>query len=108
MVRDGNNQTYPSWILSNYFRNYYSFSYGHPTDFKIEYLQRDATGTVMIKALSKDSISYYNIRNYQEIENTLQAEKGIKLQISNDSIYAVLKIRDFHKSVFKTYLQTEF
>ena len=66
LVRDGNNQTYPSWILSNYFRNYYSFSYGHPTDFKIEYLQRDATGTVMIKALSKDSISYYNIRNYQE------------------------------------------
>ncbi|MBL0033299.1 MAG: hypothetical protein IPP27_14405 [Bacteroidetes bacterium] len=47
--------------LSNYFRNYYSFSYGHPTDFKIEYLQRDATGTVMIKAFSKDSISYYNI-----------------------------------------------
>ena len=75
LVRDGNNQTYPSWILSNYFRNYYSFSYGHPTDFKIEYLQRDATGTVMIKALSKDSISYYNICNYQEIENTLQAEK---------------------------------
>ena len=101
LVRDGNNQTYPSWILSNYFRNYYSFSYGHPTDFKIEYLQRDATGTVMIKALSKDSISYYNICNYQEIENTLRAEKGIKLQISNDSIYAVLKIRDFHKSVLK-------
>lgn len=106
MVRDGNNQTYPYWILSKYFRNYFSFSYGHPTDFKIEYLQRDVTGTVVIKALSKDSISYYNIRNYPVIENSLQTEKGINLQIASDSIYAILKIRDFHRNVLKhTYKQ---
>jgi hypothetical protein len=34
-IRDGYNQTYPVWILSNYFKEYYGFLYGHPDSFLI-------------------------------------------------------------------------
>ena len=36
-IRDGNSNTYPIWILTNYFKEYFSFSFGHPDSFLIAY-----------------------------------------------------------------------
>lgn len=34
-IHDGQNQTYPAWILNNWFSSYYSFHYGNPETFSI-------------------------------------------------------------------------
>jgi hypothetical protein len=52
-VRDGNNLTYPGWILSNYFRQYYSFVFGHPETFAISFKINGQTNTATINALKK-------------------------------------------------------
>lgn len=101
LPRDGNNETYPEWILSNFFRGYYNYSYGHPNEYSIEFLQKDVPGKIAVNALSDDSISYYRKTNYPQVSNKIIPGTGITLQFSDENTYAVLKIRDFHKNVLK-------
>ena len=63
-VRDGNNLTSPICILSNYFRQSYSFIVGHPTNYAMTYKINGQTNTASIKALPKDSIYFYRQKNY--------------------------------------------
>ncbi len=56
-IRDGNNRTYPEWILNHYFAAYYSFTFGQPANFLIEF--KKSNGELYSKkvcAMTKDSI----------------------------------------------------
>ena len=61
-VRDGDNETYPAWILTNYFAAYYGFSFGHPAKFSISYKKNNVEQFAAIAALTKDSILF--TKNY--------------------------------------------
>ncbi|MBK8351986.1 MAG: hypothetical protein IPL21_09905 [Saprospirales bacterium] len=57
MPRDGYNSTYPLWILNEWFREFYSYVFGHPTTFNLSIkLVENITLSKTINALSKDSI----------------------------------------------------
>mgnify|MGYP000860505159 FL=1 len=100
-VRDGNNLTYPTWILSNYFRQYYSFIFGYPLSHTISFKVNEQTKTATIKALPKDSIYYYRQKNYPDRSFSNLPNEGIKLKIEKDKKYAILTIKDFHNDVLK-------
>ena len=100
-VRDGNNLTYPLWILSNYFRQYYSFIFGHPANYAISYKINGQTNAALIKALPKDSIYFYRQKNYPNKVFSNLPNEGLTLKIENDNKYAVLTIKDFHNNVLK-------
>ena len=100
-VRDGNNLTYPTWILSNYFRQYYSFNFGHPTNFTISYKANGQTNTTTIKALPKDSVYFYRQKNYPNKVFSNLPNEGLKLKIESEKKYAILTIKDFHNDVLK-------
>lgn len=100
-VRDGNNLTYPIWILSNYFRQYYSFIFGHPANFGISYKINGQTNAASIKALPKDSIYFYRQKNYPNKIFSNLPNEGLKLKIENGNKYAILTIKDFHNDVLK-------
>lgn len=100
-VRDGNNLTYPTWILSNYFRQYYSFIFGHPANYAITYKINGQTNTASIKALPKDSIYFYRQQNYPNKTFLNLPNEGLKLKIEDDKKYAILIIKDFHNNVLK-------
>ena len=53
-VRDGNNLTYPAWIVSSYFRDYYSYIFGHAETNEIDYKINGQIMTTAIKALPKN------------------------------------------------------
>lgn len=102
--RDGNNQTYPIWILNNYFRPYYSYIYGRPSTFEITYLHQEKPGKATVKALPLDSITYYTTQSRITPNNNKQA---LSLGYSADSACAILAIKDFHKEVLlHTYHQS--
>lgn len=106
-VRDGNNLTYPLWILSNYFRQYYSFIFGHPAKYLISYKINGQINETLIKALPKDSIYFYRQKNYPNKTFSNLPNEGLKLKIENDNKYAILTIKDFHNDVLKKeYKQT--
>jgi len=100
-VRDGNNLSYPTWILSNYFREYYSFSFGHPENYTITYKTKGDIHTSTINALPKDSIYFYRQQHYPGKLFSRQPNEGIKLQIEKDRNYALLTIRDFHNDILR-------
>jgi len=100
-VRDGNNLTYPIWILSNYFRQYYSFIFGHPANYAITYKINGQTNVASIKALPKDSIYFYRQKNYPNKTFSNLPNEGLKLKIENNKKYAILTIKDFHNNVLK-------
>lgn len=100
-IRDGNNETYPVWILSNYFRQYYSFIFGCPKTFTITYKSNEQTKTTTINALSKDSIAYYRQKKYPDKVFSFLPNDGLKLKIEIDKKYAVLTIKDFHTDILK-------
>lgn len=100
-VRDGYNLTYPTWILSNYFRQYYSFIFGHLANYTISYKVNGQTNTASIKALPKDSIYFYRQKNYPGKTFSNLPNEGLKLTIENDNKYAILTIKDFHNDVLK-------
>jgi len=100
-VRDGNNLTYPIWILSNYFRQYYSFIFGHPANYAINYKINGQINAASIKALTKDSIYFYRQKNYPGKTFSNLPNEGLKLKIENDNKYAILTIKDFHNDVLK-------
>ena len=100
-VRDGYNLTYPIWILNNYFRAYYSYHFGHPEQYIIQYKNSKDIDTARIQALSMDSIDYYRKLKYPDWSNEKRPNEGLSLQFSADNKYAIVKIKDFHKEVLK-------
>lgn len=106
--RDGNNITYPTWILNNYFRQYYSFIFGQPTNFTIGFKINEQINIAKIKALPKDSIYYYRQKKYPNKIFLNLPNEGLKLKISNEKKYAILTIKDFHNDVLKNEFKQQF
>ncbi|MBL0336836.1 MAG: hypothetical protein IPP73_16385 [Chitinophagaceae bacterium] len=105
-VRDGNNLSYAYWILDNYFRDYYSYHFGHPDNFTIEYESENGVKKTSIPGLAKDSLFYYRSQRYPDFRFDKKPGEGITLKLDTSNHYALLKIRDFHNDVLrKTYHQ---
>jgi hypothetical protein len=107
-VRDGNNLSYPSWILNNYFREYYSYVFGHPKSFVLKYRQENIVKIITINGLPKDSINYYRQLKYPNRLNKKLPGEGIKYVKAADNSYAVLTIKDFHQEVLQKVYQQHF
>lgn len=100
-VRDGQNLSYPRWILNNYFRQYYNFIMGHPAVYQITFTRAATTSTATIQALSKDSINYYRQKSDRQATLTALPKEALLLKIDSGNHTALLTIRDFHNSVLK-------
>ena len=69
-VRDGHNDNYSRWIFNNYFREYYSYHFGHPDTYTL--VTKDAGGSekkTIIQALSKQLISVNKADRYVQPDN---------------------------------------
>ncbi len=108
-IRDGDNQTYPYWILNNYFKEYFSFSFGHPPFFTFSYTKNTATiQTTTIGALSKDSIRYYKQSRYSKKTPAATDKDGITVAIDKELKTAILTIKSFDKQLLKNQYQQNF
>lgn len=107
-VRDGNNLSYPQWILDNYFREYYSYIFGHPNQFEIEYENDLIPAKTTIRALPKDSIVFYRAKNYPGRSFGKEPKTGITFSQHQANNYAILTIKDFHNSVLKAEYKQDF
>lgn len=95
-IRDGFNTTYPVWILDNYFKEYYGFSFGHPGTFSVAYKNPGCLPkTTQVRALPKDSIKYYQTLKYANRLTTTKVGQGITLEVNNLQGYAVLTVKSF-------------
>jgi hypothetical protein len=102
-VRDGYNETYPKWILDQYFSAYYRFCFGEPDTFRLEL--RGRAGEVLekrIRALTRDSVSYYRRLRYGQAYPQVEAGMGIVARLSEDGRVAVLKVRSFDPDVLQS------
>lgn len=108
-IRDGNNQTYPVWILTTYFKEYLSFSFGHPNTFSITYKTNKAdTLTKTINALPKDSIRFYKQLKYSKRSSIVSEKQGIILQINKQLSIATLSIKSFDNDILKSVYKQDF
>ncbi len=106
-IHDGENSTYPIWILNNYFKEYFSFSFGHPKVFSIEYKNKIANVEIKnIDALSKDSIKFYKQNKYSN-RNPIN-EQGINVEIKKDVKTAILSIKSFDIEILKSQYHQDF
>jgi len=102
-VRDGNSETYAVWILNNWFREYYSYIFGYPAAFVIEYKINNAAATVThtIPALGKDSISYYMHKKYAARIAEKKEGQGVFLETNKTLETAILTIRTFDDDILR-------
>jgi len=107
-VRDGNNISYSTWILDNYFREYYSYIFGHPEVFDISYTVNNVNHNIRIPALYKDSIYQYRQNNYPNISQPYAQAKGVYLEYDSSKNIAILTIKDFHTEVLKNEYNQDF
>lgn len=111
MMRDGENQTYPIWVLNNWFNEYYSYFYGHPASFFIEYRRDDGSiQTKTVKGISKQEIFDNRAKRYPDrtFSRTYHQKEGsgILLEIDKEKNFALLTIKDFENEILnKTYHQ---
>jgi hypothetical protein len=106
-ICDGNPNTYPYWILTNYFYSYYSFSFGNPSSFSVVFKNaNEESQTKNVQALSKDSIRFYKQKRYaSRIVSTIE-KQGIILDIDKTKSIATLTCKSFDKSILSnTYKQ---
>lgn len=70
-VRDGKNENYALWIINNYFREYYSYHYGHPDKYFLSIKNKfGIRSDIVVEALPKSIISLNKSSRYpsQQIE----------------------------------------
>ena len=94
-IRDGFNTAYPHWILDNYFKSYYAFSFGYPDSFAL--LLRDAHGkeaSAHVPALTNDGI--LAIRESRYPVNRLDSRSGgVELKMDEGKKMALLNLGTF-------------
>lgn len=101
-VRDGLNTAYAYWALGQYFREYYSYTFGHPDAFDIEYLQGDDAVQARAGALPKDSIYYYRALYYPGVSFENEPLTGLTLRFEGSgNDIAILTVKDFHNEVLR-------
>lgn len=97
-IRDGYNQTYPTWILNHYFAAYYSFAYGHPAQFSLELMnKKGAFEKRNIAALTKDSIKFFEQSRYPVIVN-----REIAFDERKGDTTAILTIKSFDPDLLES------
>ena len=101
-VRDGNNLNYARWILDTYFREYYSYAFGHPEIYTIRYIFQGLEKSVTINALPKNEIQHNRTTKYPRTQFIKQPGEGMQLQFGPNNTYSLLTIKDFHDEVLKT------
>jgi Peptidase family S41 len=92
-IRDGYNLTYPVWILDNYFREYYSYHFGHPEHFEI--VVKGKSAIAHIDALPKQIFAP-------------AASDGIITKIDDARHWAVLTIKSFDNDILKSSYKQQF
>lgn len=108
-IRDGSNHTYPIWILTNYFKEYFGFSFGHPTMFLIEYmLQGTGPFTTDVNGVSKDSIRIYRQAKYANRVAVVNEKQGISLEMNKKLSIATLCIKSFDTSISNSVYKQDF
>lgn len=100
-VRDGNNPSYANWILDMYFREYYSYIFGHPDVYRISYTSDNVLHSVEVPALSKDSIYHFRQNRYPAVYSPDVLSKPIHLDYDSSQNIAILTLKDFHSGVLK-------
>lgn len=103
-VRDGHNTAYAEWIIDKYFRDFYSYSFGHPDTFKISLSGDSSVREVTLPALSKDSIVYYRKRIDLKFDSLHSPLLCAFPETDPRWSTALLTIADFHDD----YLEKEF
>lgn len=69
-VRDGDNENYALWILNNYFREYYSFHFGHPDSYSLTIkTANNASKNITVTTLSKKAIYSNRATRYPQLKN---------------------------------------
>ncbi|MBI1837856.1 MAG: S41 family peptidase [Flavobacteriia bacterium] len=98
-VRDGYNETYPIWILNHFFREYYSYIFGHPETFKIKYKTTNGLEkTVLVDGLTKENmVCYLGSSLYPD----LKKEKGVEYQFDESIKTGFLKVKSFDRSLYR-------
>lgn len=91
-VRDGNNRTFPEWILNNWFKEYYRLSFGEPSMFTLDLVSSNDTVRLTTPALPRDSIKANILHNRSK--RAIDAEQQV-LSISSKGEHAALTIRSF-------------
>lgn len=102
MMHDGENETYPIWVLNNWFNEYYSYFFGHPKVFEIQYRLKDGVlRSETIDALSRQDIATNRAKNYPVRVMGNKKKDGITLEFIDGSKTAVLTIKDFHRATLR-------
>jgi hypothetical protein len=107
-IRDGYNETYPFWILTNYFKEYFSFSFGHPNTYFITYKTGNTQRQSTINALPKDSINYYQKVKYASRIPITNKQQGIIFKIDKKLNVATLSIKSFNNEILKSVYEQDF
>ncbi len=111
MMRDGNNPSYPIWILNWWFNEYYSYVFGHPETFNIEFIDPDGKQEMKtIKALPKEEIFANRESRYpnRQFSRTYDQKPGTAVTLTMDTknSTAIIKIKDWDLKILKnTYHQ---
>lgn len=113
MMRDGHNLNYPIWILNQYFTEYYSYFYGHPSKFLLELNTSEGENlNVAVAALPKAKIREIRSARFPNrvTARGLNQEPGTGILLKMDTLrsIATLSIRDFDSDVLKTVYQQDF
>ncbi len=97
-VRDGHNTAYAEWVLQNFFREYYSYLFGHPNEFEVTYSFSGKTAKTTVQAWSKDSLWAS-----QQRKNLLNKENNsaISWSMHPEQSLALLSIKTFHRQVLR-------
>jgi hypothetical protein len=107
-IRDGYNSTYPVWILTNYFKEYFGFSFGHPELFSITSKTVNMERKSVINALPKDSINYFRNAKYSNRISLTDKNQGITLNIDKQLNLARLSIKSFDREKLNSIYRQDF
>lgn len=103
LQHDGDNMTYPAWILNNFFTAYYYFYYGTNDSFGVEYLTPHGEEQfVLLPAICKADRAKNRSNRYPAYSEQFRDEKktGITLKESGNAS-ALLTIQSFDNSVLR-------
>lgn len=104
-VRDGENQTYPLWIINRYFRGYYGISFGYPERYDLILKLSDGTSRkYTVSGVSNDSIAIRKSTRYA-YSNAIN-QQGIHLKVNGKT--AVLSISTWDAKILRTLYHQQF
>lgn len=100
-VRDGYSETYPLWILNNYLREYFSYTFGHDEVFEIKFKSALGVSAAKVTGLLKEDIYKVATAKYADRIARNNERGGLYLQFVNKDSCAILHIGDFHNDALR-------